>query len=55
MKKCSTQPWNKFQGYNIGHAYGIEMLIKSGLSFRLSGRQERTEESGDSSLKWTLI
>ena len=34
---------------------GIEMLIKSGLSFRLSGRQERTEESGDSSLKWTLI
>ena len=34
---------------------GIEMLIKRGLSFRLSGRQERTEESGDSSLKWMLI
>ena len=53
MKRCSTQPWNKFQGYNIGHAYGIGMLFKRGLSFRLSGRQERTEESGVALFKWT--
>jgi hypothetical protein len=22
-----TKPWNKFQGYNVGHTYGIGMLF----------------------------